>query len=185
MLVRKVGVVAIAAALLLGTAGCSLSSNVATKKVYAASDGNQTDDGHIHARNILVLSDGTNAYIIGSITNDGDTPADAIISVSSGATATPTNFSVPAQGKVDFGYPEQLGFVGSQPGIRLEGTLPAVGTNIEISLNESAAATIAVQVLDGTIPTYKDLMPYLQPSPSATPLETPTATPMATPSATK
>jgi hypothetical protein len=183
MLVRKVGVVAVAATVLLGTAGCSFTSNVATKKVYAASDGNQTDDGHIHARNILVLSDGTNAYIIGSITNDGDTAAGAIISVSSGATATATTFSVPSQGKVDFGYPAELGFVGSQPGIKLEGALPAVGTNVEVALDESAAATMAVQVVDGTIPTYADLMPYLEPS--ATPTAEPTATPLATPSPTK
>ena len=52
MLIRKLSVVAVSAALLLGTAGCSFTSNVATKKVYAASDGNQTDDGHVHARNV-------------------------------------------------------------------------------------------------------------------------------------
>jgi hypothetical protein len=161
MLMRKLSVVAVSAALLLGTAGCSFTSNVATKKVYAASDGNQTDDGHVHARNVLILSDGKNAYLIGSITNDGDTPVSAIISVTAGATAPATTFEVAAQSKVDFGYPAALGFVGSQPGIKLEGTLPAVGTNVEVTLDESATSQMAVQVLDGTIPTYADLMPYL------------------------
>ena len=161
MLVRKLGAVAVAAALLLGTAGCSFTSNVATKKVYAPSDGNQTDDGHIHARNVLVLSDGTNAYIIGSITNDGDKDAEAIISVTGGAIAPTTTFNVAAQSKVDFGYPAILGFEGSKPGIKLEGVPPAVGTNIEVTLDESATSKMQVQVLDGTIPTYADIMPYL------------------------
>ena len=185
MLVRKLGVVAVSAALLLGTAGCSFTSNVASKAVYAPSDGNQTDDGHIHARNILVLSDGKVAYVIGSITNDGDTDATATLAVSGGAMAQTASFDVPKQGKVDFGYPEALGFVGSKPGIKLEGTLPAVGTNVSVTLDNSAATTIEVQVLDGTIPTYASLMPYLEPTatPTATPTASATATPDATPTA--
>jgi len=177
MLVRKLGVVAVAAALLMGTAGCSITSNVATKKVYAPSDGNQTDAGNIHARNVLVLSDGTNAFLIGSLTNTGDTAETATIQVTGGAVSPSVSFSVPAQGKIDFGYPAALGFVGSQPGIavtgQITGSLPAVGSNVEVTLDSSATATMAVQVLDGTVPTYADLMPYLAPTPTA--LATPTA----------
>ena len=172
MLVRKLGVVAISAALLMGTVGCSITSNVATKKVYAPSDGNQADSGSLHARNVLALSDGTNAILIGTITNDGDAAETATIAVTGGAVATPQTFSVPAQGAVTFGYPEALGYVGSEPGIALAGVLPAVGSNIEVIFNNDDQAKMAVQVLDGTVPTYKDLMPYLVP---ATPAATPSA----------
>ena len=161
MLVRKLGVVAIAAALLVGTAGCSLTSNVATKKVYAPSDGDQADLGSIHARNVLALSDGTNAHIIGSLVNDGETDQSVSLTVTSGATAAETTFEVKAKSKVDFGYPAALGYVGSQPAIELTGALPAVGSNIEVVLDNNPDATLHVQVLDGTIPTYADLMPYL------------------------
>lgn len=183
MLVRKLGVVAISAGLLFGTAGCSFSSNVASKAVYAPSDGNQTDSGSLHARNVLALSDGTHAILIGSITNDGDIPQTTTIKITSGAVAAPATFVVPAQGKIDFGYPAELGYDGTYKGIELLGTLPAVGSNIEIQLNDDAKATIAVQVLDGTVPTYASLMPFLVPTPVATPSATPEATPSATPSA--
>ena len=161
MLVRKLGIAAISAGLLLGTAGCSFTSNVASKAVYAPSDGNQTDSGTLHARNVLALSDGTHAILIGSITNDGDTLQSTTIKITDGALATPATFVVPAQGKVDFGYPAALGYSGEYAGIEILGVVPAVGSNIEVQLNDDAKATIAVQVLDGTIPTYKDLMAYL------------------------
>ena len=186
MLVRKLGVVAVAAALLIGTAGCSITSNVATKLTYTPSDGSQTDSRDLHARNVLVLSDGDHAIIIGSITNDGEDEATTNITVTGGATATSTDFTVPARGKVDFGYPEALGFVGSQPAIVLEGVIPAVGSNIQVKFDNNAEAVMHVQVLDGTVPTYKDLMPFVAPTatPAATPVATPAATPAATPEAT-
>jgi hypothetical protein len=176
MLVRKLSVVAISAALLIGATGCSITSNVATKKVYAPSDGTQADAGSIHARNVLVLSDGTNAHLIGSIVNDGETDATATLTVGGGATAAPTTLEVKAGTKVDFGYPAALGFEGSQPAIELTGTIPAVGSNIQVTLNNSDTAVMDVQVLDGTVPTYADLMPFLKDvaTPEATPA--PTAT---------
>ncbi|MEO0023932.1 MAG: hypothetical protein RL196_373 [Actinomycetota bacterium] len=162
MLVRKLAVVAVASALVLSASGCSMTRNVATKEVYAPSDGSQLDAGQVHGRNLLVLSDGKSAYLIGSLLNDGETTAAAQLSVVSGATAAITPFTIDARSKVDFGY----GSGTAASAIKLEGALPAVGSNIEVELYLSnptpeASATVAVQVLDGTIPTYADLMTEL------------------------
>jgi len=188
MLVRKLAITAVGLGLLFCATGCSFSHEVATKAVYAPSDGNQTDAGTLHARNVLILSDGTSAVLIGSITNDGKIPAVATLSILDGATAPATEFKIDNGLKVDFGYPEALGFVGSKPGIKLEGTLPKIGSNVEIKLDGSihgttsiGSGTMAVQVVDASLPTYAGILddPLNQTSTAS-----PTATPVATPSPT-
>lgn len=188
MLVRKLAITAVGLGLLFSATGCSFSHEVASKAVYAPSDGNQTDAGTLHARNVLILSDGTSAVLIGSITNDGKIPAVATLSILEGATAAATEFKLDNGLKVDFGYPEALGFADSKPGIKLEGTLPKIGSNVEIKLDGSihgttsiGSGTMAVQVVDASLPTYAGILddPLNQTSTAS-----PTATPEATPSPT-
>jgi hypothetical protein len=189
MLVRKLAVASVALVVLFGATACSFSREVASKAVYAPSDGNQTDAGTLHARNVLILSDGTNAFLIGSITNDGKIPAVATLSILDGATATPVGFRISNGLKVDFGYPEALGFVGSKPGIKLEGALPKIGSNVEVKLDGSihgttsiGSGTMAVQVIDASLPTYAGFLDDLVSSALVT--VTPTITESPAPSAT-
>ena len=184
-MVRKLAAAVVGSVLIFSTAGCSFSPEVASLAEYAPSDGNQTDAGSLHARNVLILSDGKSAFIIGSITNDSEKPAEATIGVLEGAVATPVDFRVNGLSKVDFGYPEALGFAGSQPGIKLEGVLPAIGSNVEVKLDGSVggtttigSGTMAVQVIDANLPTYSGFLADLaQPEPTATATVTPEPTP--------
>ena len=185
MLFRKLAVVSVGLGLLFSATGCSFSQDVASKAVYAPSDGNQTDAGTIHARNVLILSDGTTAVLIGSITNDGKIPAVATLSILDGATAAATDFRVGKGLKLDFGYPEALGFAGSKPGIKLEGVLPKIGSNVQVKLDAAIHGTtsigsgiMAVQVVDASLPTYAGVLnDPLNQTPAAMPTTVPSATP--------
>jgi hypothetical protein len=58
MNIRKFATVAVAASLLLGTAGCTFMNPIASRIEYAPSDGTQASLTNVDARNFLVLSDG-------------------------------------------------------------------------------------------------------------------------------
>ena len=71
---KLVSAVALSAALMLGTTGCSLTHNVESLKEYAPSDGSQVNIGDLKIRNLIALSKGTETgqtVLIGSIVNSG------------------------------------------------------------------------------------------------------------------
>jgi hypothetical protein len=107
--------------------------------------------------------------------NSSEKTQSATLSVSYGDKLESRDFEVPELGTVTFGYPRRTWLHRQRAGIALEAPLPAVGSNVTVSLNDSQESTIDVQVLDGTIPTYANLMPYL--APTATPEATPVASP--------
>ena len=71
MAIRKYAAVAIAAALVFGTAGCTFTSPVATRQAYSPSDGGQVNLETVKARNFIYLSNGTQAALFGSLVNSG------------------------------------------------------------------------------------------------------------------
>ncbi len=154
MLVRKLAVVAVAAAVAFGTAGCTFNSPVATQINYAPGDGADATLHGIAARNFvyLVNADGQGA-LIGSLVNT--TNAAGFVTLSSGSMTDP--LAMPAGQKIDFGYngmaPIQLGVTAK------------AGTIIEVKIMvKDQTKTMNVPVLDGTFSEYADLLPHQTPT---------------------
>ena len=72
MRIRAIATVAVASALLLGTAGCGVFVESATLKHYAASDGVNVTVGDVNFRNVLIVTnDNGDAALVGSAVNEG------------------------------------------------------------------------------------------------------------------
>lgn len=72
---KLVSAVAVTAALLLGTTGCSLTHDVESLKAYTPSDGSQLNVGDLKFRNFIILSKGEatgQSLLIGSVVNSGE-----------------------------------------------------------------------------------------------------------------
>lgn len=143
--------VAIAASLLLGTAGCSFSSRVASKIDYAPADGSQTDLETIKVRNFVYLTNGTVSALSGSIVNPGLEPKILKIQYTDAALneSKEVTFTVNAGQKIDLGYNG-----GQALAINLGGK---AGGIVRLSVAEGSGTPIElrVPVLDGTFDFYK------------------------------
>lgn len=72
---KLVSAIAVTAALMLGTTGCSLTHEVESLKAYTPSDGTQLNVGDLKFRNFILLSKGTESgksVLIGSVVNSGE-----------------------------------------------------------------------------------------------------------------
>lgn len=150
-MIRKIAAIAIAAGVVLGTAGCNMISHVATNDPYAPSDGAQGHVGDLKARNFLLLQDGTKSILIGSLVNSGVDPVSASISYTDAGAQKVTQVNLNGLQKFDLGY---------------NGTaaLPIVtdlkpGALYDLSLKSgSESVDISVPVLDGTLAEYKAIL---------------------------
>lgn len=75
MKIRAVAASALALALAAGLTGCNMISPQRTTMEYAASDGVNVDLGDVHARNVLLLTDGTGSQanlVFTAVNTSGD-----------------------------------------------------------------------------------------------------------------
>jgi hypothetical protein len=168
MNIRKFATVAVAASLLLGTAGCTFMNPIASRIDYAPSDGTQVNLETVDARNFIYLSDGNgHAALFGSIVNRGLESASVKLQYTD-ATSKETKDSyftlLPAQ-KLDFGYngTRALNYdLGGKPGQTV---------TVWVSAGSDTGKAMNVPVLDGTLPEYAELAKALggsapEPTPS-------------------
>jgi hypothetical protein len=143
--------VAIATSLLLGTAGCSFSSTVASKIDYAPADGSQTDLETIKVRNFVYLTNGTVSGLTGSIVNPGLEPKILKIQYTDAAVneSKEVTFTVNAGQKIDLGYNG-----GQALAINLGGKAGGV-VRLSVAEGSGAPVELRVPVLDGTFEFYK------------------------------
>lgn len=154
MLNRKFAAVAIAAAVALGTTGCTFTSPVASLKVYDPADGVNSHAGKVKVRNFMILTTATGqAAIFGSLVNqDHDAVATTVTLHAEGQVTTPEiPISVGAGEKLDLGYNGgqaiPLGFeVKAGSIVKMHVTVD--GEKIELN----------VPVLDGTFAEYAPLV---------------------------
>jgi hypothetical protein len=154
---RKFTAVAIAAALLVGTTGCTFNSPVASMIEYAPADGSQVDLENIKVRNFVYLTNGTVSALSGSIVNSGlETKVlkiqytDAALNESKEVT-----FTVNAGQKIDLGYNG-----GQALAINLGGK-PGGIVRFNVAEGSGAPVEIRVPVLDGTFEFYKPIIDSL------------------------
>lgn len=154
MLNRKIAAVAIAAAVALGTTGCTFNSPVASLEVYDPSDGVNATVGKIHVRNFMYLTTASGqGALFGTLTNqDVDAVATTVELHAYGSTETAEiPVSIGAGEKLDLGYN------GGQA-IPL-GISAKAGSIVELHVSVgSEKVTLNVPVLDGTFAEYAPLV---------------------------
>lgn len=179
MVVRKfVSAVAVSAALVLGTAGCSLSHNVATMQKYAPSDGSQITVDGVKGLNLIYLTknvsaaDGTEVgAIIGSFVNNTDQPVQISLEYQVDSSEEVGVVSVqtfewvsdviqPGQ-KFDLGYNENPAV--SAIALNDKGAVAKPGELISVfvGVNGAQGVEVLIPALDGSLEQYKSLVDNL------------------------
>lgn len=182
MLVRKLAAVAVTAAVLFSAAGCSFNPAPESLQSYAPSDGSGIDfhpdrNQQVDLRNFLVLTDGTNFELYGSVINGGTKAQQVSFQVDGDNTKTQT-INVAANSVAGFGYAGSDGVINNSE-LPLSGKVGSL-LKLEVSVGGQWQA-IEVPVLDGTIDYYKELVAGFATaapiSPSATPVASPSVSP--------
>lgn len=180
MAVRKLlTVLAASTAILLGTASCSLSSNIATMKPYAPSDGTVVTVDGVKGLNLIYLTkvsdDPTQPEvggIIGSFVNTTSEPVQVIIQLDSDASESQdvlapyrqnwvSEVVAPGQ-KIDLGYNE--GPVLSTIALNSNGKTARPGDLITvwIAINDGIGSAVQIPALDGSLEQYRTLVDNLE-----------------------
>jgi len=172
--IRALAAPVIAAALLLGTAGCGVFVPTATMKQYSAGDGLNVNVGKLELRNVMVITDESgDASLVGTIVND-----------STNVQYVTAQFRTTTPIDVKFVAPEgitKIGLADDNPVI-VHGTALKAGQYVEIYFQYGGedGVGISIPVWDGTNPVYAPYAPSLYtpaPTPAPTAVPTPTETP--------
>jgi len=155
MFVRKIVTgVAIGAAVLLSTTGCSITSNIASLQQYSPSDGFSLNYGDVKFRNFFYVVIGDQRHLVGSVVNSGLESQTVTLQYSDAATGLKTNYdlTVEAGQKIDFGFNENEALNFNLLGVA-GGT-----TSFYVLQDGTPAKQFIVPVLDGTLPVYQDVV---------------------------
>lgn len=182
MVVRKfVAALAVSSALVLGTAGCSITNNVPTLQSYAPSDGAQGEVDGVKALNIIYLTvDATPkdatvgtevGSIIGSFVNTTDKPVQIRLQFNEDASEA-TDVLAPQKrewvseviapgAKFDIGYNESPGL--SAILLKDDGTTVKPGSIVSVwlAVNDGVGVELRVPALDGSLEQYAPLVANL------------------------
>ena len=150
-MIRKIAAVAIAAGVVLGTAGCNMISHVATNDAYSPSDGAQGHVGDLKARNFLLLQDSTKTILIGSLVNSGPDAVSAALSYTDAGAEKTTQVNLNGYQKFDLGYN------GTAPLTVATDLKPGALYKLTLKSGDETAE-LSVPVLDGTLPEYKAVL---------------------------
>ena len=150
---RRLASVALAAVVVLSTAGCSMISPQATTISYSAAEGvNINNSAPLKVRNALFVANekGTEANFLAAIVNDTDTAETLLV----GVEGTTQRVRVPARSTVS------LGFDGAEP-LLFTGLSAKPGTDVRVSFQSGTgeATEDRVPVLDGELAYLKDFVP--------------------------
>ncbi|MDC7804895.1 DNA modification methylase [Microbacterium laevaniformans] len=150
---RRLASVALAAVVVLSTAGCSMISPQATTISYSAAEGvNITHSAPLKVRNALFVANekGTEANFLAAIVNDTDTDETLLV----GVEGTTQRVPVAAHSTVS------LGFDGAEP-LLFTGLSAKPGTDVRTTFQSGTGEAVEdrVPVLDGTLSYLKDFVP--------------------------
>ena len=152
---RLLASIALAAAQLVGTTGCTFSAEIATEKEYDPSDGVGIEVGELAIRNALLIGDDPeNLNLVMTVVSSADTDRRLTVQWQSGGERVSEEVFVSANGTTIFGGPEQdqLLVVGS--GATIGGLVP-----LYFSYSGAEGRELPVPVLDGTLPEYELYVP--------------------------
>lgn len=161
MRARIAASVVLAAGILMGTSACNLLAPQATINHYDASDGVSANVGDIAVRNaILISNDGTDANLVVTIVNQGDTAHSVSMQYTVGGEKVTQKLTVDANATVSLGAGDTpalgLGNIAAQPGALFP---------VFVQYGQETGAELLVPVLDGTLSQYSTLVPTATPTP--------------------
>lgn len=155
---RFVAVLALSAAVALGTSGCNLISTQATLIEYSPADGISVPDssGPLQVRNALIVAndEGTDGNLVAAIVNETDESQTLNIEYGEGSSTTRATVRVPA------GEVVSLGTEDTEP-LLLEAidTKPGADLAVFFQSGDGEGALALVPVLDGSLDYLTDLVP--------------------------
>lgn len=152
---RLAASIALAAALLIGTTGCTFFSPIATQKVYDPSDGVGAEVGDLLIRNAMLIGDDPeNLNLVVTIVNRSDSDRRLSVQWASGGERITESMFVNANGRTAFGGPDQ-------DQVLITGSTNAIGGLVPLffSYGTAPGVEVLVPVLDGSLPEYELFVP--------------------------
>lgn len=146
----------LAAAVITGTTGCTLSADIATMKDYDPSDGAGADLGGIALRNILLISnDDGEANLVMTVVNASGEDVTLNVQFDDGSARITEPLALPAvPERTRVGDNPSAGIVMSGPELVVGGAFP-----VYFEYGNFPGELVYVPVLDGTLPEYELLVP--------------------------
>jgi len=154
---RFIASIAIGAAVVLGTAGCSMISSQATTIPYSAAEGvNVWGSGPLQVRNALIVAneDGSEGNFVAAIVNQTDESQTLNLEFGEGSGVVEKTVRVPADSVVSLGTED------TEP-LLIEGldTLPGSDIPVYFQSGDAEGVLISVPVLDGGLEYLAPLVP--------------------------
>ena len=167
MKARQAASIALAAALLLGTSGCTLFAVQGTRVHYQPSDGVPANVGSLQLRNILAVSeDGEDVTVLLTVLNTASTAVEVTFQYENAdGDKVDTMFTIDGNESRSFAGDD---FVLREADVTVGGRFP-----LYISVPKKEGEQVLVPVLDGTLPEYGDNLPVPLPSPTPSATSTP------------
>jgi len=152
---RLAASIALAAALLLATTGCTFGAAIATEKEYDPSDGVGTEVGELAVRNALLIGDDPeNLNLVMTVVNASDVDKRLSVQWSDGSERVTEVVVISANSRTAFGGPDQ-------PQVLVTGSTDVIGGLVPLFLSYGSVpgVELLVPVLDGSLPEYELLVP--------------------------
>jgi hypothetical protein len=166
---RRAASIAIAAALLIGTSGCTLTAVQGTQVAYWPSDGTAATIGDIDLRNVLGLSDdGKSVALILTVINNGSSEETLNLQYENAAGEKKTEkVTVDAHSTLGIGGEDQDSLTLRGLDVQVGGLLP-----VYVQFGDEQGEQLQVPILDGELESYTDLLPAPLPTFKPRPTET-------------
>lgn len=165
MRIRAIATAAVAATLLLGTAGCGVFTPTATLKHYDASDGVSANTGQLHIRNAFIVTNEVgDAALVSSIVNDGDSLEFLKVEVRGDTVLSTQVGAYPGLTKLGIADDNPIVFYGA-------GVTPGQYVDVYFQYGDNEGQLVSLPVLDGTEAMYAPYAPTVAPAPTATPAD--------------
>lgn len=175
MKTRLAASIALAAALLVGTAGCTLAAHIGTIGGYEPSDGVSVTLDKVKVLNAIALSDnGEDVSLLATVVNNSDEDVKITFQIENadGDKDTSAELKLAAHSSAGFGADGQDEIVFRDAGATVGGLL-----KVYAQVKGQPGKQVLVPVLDGQTAAYSDLIPGPAPTPTETATPEPTETP--------
>jgi hypothetical protein len=147
---------ALAAAVITGSTGCTLNAEIATMQEYNPSDGVGAEIGDLALRNILLISnDQGDANLVMTVVNSGGENIPLNVQFDAGSGRTTETLAIPGMPSLTrIGDDPGEGIIISGPEVVLGGLFP-----IYFEYGDVPGEVVLVPVLDGSLAEYELLVP--------------------------
>lgn len=152
---RLAAAVALAAALMIGTTGCTFSAEIATQKDYDPSDGVGAEIGDLAIRNMLLIGDdGDTLNLVMTVESISDSSQRLSVQWQDSGERVTEDVFIDPSGLTAIGGPEQPQVIVTGAGGQVGGLVP-----VFLSYGSQPGVEVLVPVLDGSLPEYTLFVP--------------------------